>query len=752
MLLLAIMLVISGCTGGGVVGDKSYSVSGKVVDTDNKGIQGVTLSFTGGSTGTATTNEQGIWQATLKGTVTITPVKDGYSFEPGAKQVKGQATNVDFIAVEVDKPYPVSGSVVDLDGKGVEGATLTLTGDSTGTVRTNEQGVWQATIRGIVTITPSKDGYSFEPGAKQVKGQATNVDFLAVEVDKPYTVSGSIVDLDGKGVEGVTLIFTGNSTGTARTNDQGRWQATLEGIVTITPNKDGYTFEPGTKQVKGQETNADFTALAVDIGVEITEQTNYGYGYNGEHYPSGFLNPVSFLVNGVVRVEVDEAFAAYPDKKGIYGVLYASDRVTVFPKINGQKVLDKRVQGQGVIEFSFDNATSLYVSGESGEVYLYAFPVPLFQWDSLGTTKTKLPVDLVTKTASGRYNAFIVSQAPHTYIHQDSIAYQESVYKNICPLKPLEGEYSKYNGDFIPTVQTVHFLSELPLIIQCSAPRIEDYEEEYIHSAQMKREVYSSNYEFWVMSDCISSCSDIVQQAVNTSLNHAANNYLPENIQLDKIIIYGVSGEIADEMGHSYAVSDYDYEEQGFKNHIGLNIENWSQYNPKYGIVEVVSHEIGHILHFSCYACGPLIPYSWFCEGIAQIFSSEVLEINDCQPLGLPGVSSSGYEYVSNMEKYLYVDWTNWHGHDLGEISIWSDEYEIGLNFMAYLKETYGNDVLRNYFLEIGPKILSEIYNEGSYGSVWYQHNITCWDTLKDVTSPEVYKGFKDWYDTKHSM
>lgn len=531
----------------------------------------------------------------------------------------------------------------------------------------------------------------------------------------PYSVAGRVVDSSGTGIPGVELAFSGDF-GIAETDSAGQWQKVgLLGTVRITPYKAGWVFAART--VSGEDEGVVFVGhrVGTEEVVQIATADNHFFRYRDTMYPSGLLYPVSFPANGLIKVEVARAFAEYPERTGIYGVLHASEQVTVVPEIQGALVEDKRIDGQGVLEFSFEGATALWVVGTGGTVNLYAFPVPFFHWDNRGTAKMQLPVELVTKTRGGRYNGFIVTQAPHAYVHQEQIPYEETVYKHVCPLKPLSGDYRQFNHPFLPAVHTVHFVSELPVVIQCSAPRLEDYQEEWIYSAQFRKELGEQDYEFWVMADDRSSQAATVRQVLKTSMEHAAQ-YLPTSVQLDRVIVFGLRG-VGRELGHSHAVSDYIDEEHAFAHHIALAMENWSR-ESKDWITELVAHEFGHIIHASCYACGSIIPYSWFSEGFAQIFSSEVLKLCGYRPLGLSTVSA-GYKYVADMEKHLYVDWSNWQGGNIEESAICVDDYEIGLNFMVYFKEVYGDDVLKRYFAAIAPKMLEQVMSYGIYGAVW---------------------------------
>jgi len=104
-ILVCILLSVAGCFGGGGGGggSKTYTVSGRVVRADNnQGIQGVTIAFSGGF-GTATTGTDGKWSKSgLKGTVTVTPSKQGWAFDPLIRQVSGAADNVNFVGVEAN--------------------------------------------------------------------------------------------------------------------------------------------------------------------------------------------------------------------------------------------------------------------------------------------------------------------------------------------------------------------------------------------------------------------------------------------------------------------------------------------------------------------------------------------------------------------------------------------------------------------------------------------------------------------------
>ena len=94
--LVVLALSLTGCFGGG--GDsKSYTASGKVVDGNSDGIDGVKLVVTGGKNTTITTTNGGKYVLTgLTGICTLTPLLEGYTFEPNNREISKASTTVDF--------------------------------------------------------------------------------------------------------------------------------------------------------------------------------------------------------------------------------------------------------------------------------------------------------------------------------------------------------------------------------------------------------------------------------------------------------------------------------------------------------------------------------------------------------------------------------------------------------------------------------------------------------------------------------
>jgi hypothetical protein len=88
---------------------------------------------------------------------------------------------------------------------------------------------------------------------------------------KEYGISGSVEDIDGNPLKGVSLAISGTlSNSTTSTDKQGRWSAVVKGAVTVTPRPDRYIFEPRSRLISEASNDLDFTGRPrhVDLPVE----------------------------------------------------------------------------------------------------------------------------------------------------------------------------------------------------------------------------------------------------------------------------------------------------------------------------------------------------------------------------------------------------------------------------------------------------------------------------------------------------
>ena len=118
-----------------------------------------------------------------------------------------------------------------------------------------------------------------------------------------YIVSGRVADSQGNGIIGVTLNLELVSVIIELiTNSGGYWSSDKLGQEwNVTPQKDGYTFEPSTRKVKENANNIDFTGTLVTLE---TYTITASVGSHGSISPSG---------NIIVNQGLDKSFTITPD-------------------------------------------------------------------------------------------------------------------------------------------------------------------------------------------------------------------------------------------------------------------------------------------------------------------------------------------------------------------------------------------------------------------------------------------------------
>jgi hypothetical protein len=164
-----------------------YTISGEV-RKDNVPVSGVTITATGGHNQTVSTNTEGIFSVAVEyGTtnITITPSLIGHSFSPAsitisgpvADDITGQNFNAQLLT------YTISGTV---GGDTRDAVNITVAGTQEQIARTDANGNY--TVSGIphgatVTLTPEKNGFSFDPSRRtltDIASDFSNQNFTAV--------------------------------------------------------------------------------------------------------------------------------------------------------------------------------------------------------------------------------------------------------------------------------------------------------------------------------------------------------------------------------------------------------------------------------------------------------------------------------------------------------------------------------------------------------------------------------------------
>ncbi|HEY5885695.1 MAG TPA: carboxypeptidase regulatory-like domain-containing protein [Pyrinomonadaceae bacterium] len=251
----------------------TYTISGHIEDASAVAISGVTVTLTGGQSGSTTTDASGNYSFTdLPSTnnYTVTPSKTNYTFTPGNRtynNLNSHETNANFTGALY---YRVSGLMQDPQGGGIAGVPISVTGDVTDSVTSVcARGVcsWLISLPagGNYTFTPSKTGYVFNPSSYTFNNlnNDEDADFTGTPA---YTISGHIQNASSVAISGVTVSLSGSQTGSTTTDASGNYSFTLAagGNYTVTPSEANYTFTPTSftyNNLSANQTTADFTAI-----------------------------------------------------------------------------------------------------------------------------------------------------------------------------------------------------------------------------------------------------------------------------------------------------------------------------------------------------------------------------------------------------------------------------------------------------------------------------------------------------------
>jgi hypothetical protein len=200
---LAVTVSGASVTGKDFSDTGAYSISGTVTES-SAGLDGVTITLTGGSIGTPTTSTGASGDYSFagipNGSYTVTPSLAAHSFTPPSRSVAvsgGNQTGVDFTASAVI--YHVSGTISLTAGGPLAGMTVRLSGASTDITTSAADGTYS--FAGVAdgqsyTVTPSMAGYTFAPASRSITisaADSTGNDFAGTASGPPVvTFTGTV--------------------------------------------------------------------------------------------------------------------------------------------------------------------------------------------------------------------------------------------------------------------------------------------------------------------------------------------------------------------------------------------------------------------------------------------------------------------------------------------------------------------------------------------------------------------------------
>src|SRR5882757_5125915 len=253
-------------------------ISGTISPAIGGGGATLTLSGTESATVVADANGNYSFAGLPNGLYSVTPSQNGFTFSPVSQTVSLSGTNqtaVNFAAQPIGSTWSISGSISPATSGG--GATITLSGSASGTVIADANGNYSFSglANGSYTVTPSKTGFTFAPVIQSVTvngANQTGVNFTAQGTGPTWIISGTISPASGGNGATVTLSGAASAGTVANANGNYSFTGLANGSYTVTPTRNGYTFNPVNQMVSVNSADSNginFTAVAPSNSITL---------------------------------------------------------------------------------------------------------------------------------------------------------------------------------------------------------------------------------------------------------------------------------------------------------------------------------------------------------------------------------------------------------------------------------------------------------------------------------------------------
>ena len=272
----------------------THAINGRLAESNGTATPGVVVSLAGSQTTTATTDSNGNYSfpnLIEGGNFRVTPAQGSSSYvvTPQSATVKNlpSDTAVNFTTVPL---YSITGTVKNSSGAAITGASVSISGSTTGFATTDSTGAFSfAGLRadGNYTVTPSRTHYGFAPASSTYNTLAGNQTVNFVGTLLTHTISGRVIDNLGVGVSGVTVNLSGSQASTTTTDSNGNYSfanLTAGGNYTLTPVMKYLTFSPpntGFFDLSGNWNNITFTGTRATYSLGGVVLDNSGNPLSG---------------------------------------------------------------------------------------------------------------------------------------------------------------------------------------------------------------------------------------------------------------------------------------------------------------------------------------------------------------------------------------------------------------------------------------------------------------------------------------
>jgi hypothetical protein len=225
----------------------------------------------------------------------------------------------------VDTTYSISGTIT-LNGAGLPGVAVAVSGDSSGTTTTDASGSYSFSglVNGTYIITPTLSGYVFTDTSKAVTVNGTNIegaDFSATQnPSSTYIISGTVTKNPSGVLSGVTLTLRGTISGTVLSDTNGHYSfpGLVNGSYTVTPSIAGYYFVPTSLTISINETNKTSIDFVASIATSGSERWTWVSGDSTVNQ-AGVYGSKGITAN-TNKPGARDMFASWVDRNGNYWI------------------------------------------------------------------------------------------------------------------------------------------------------------------------------------------------------------------------------------------------------------------------------------------------------------------------------------------------------------------------------------------------------------------------------------------------
>ncbi len=198
-----------------------HTISGRVTNANNGGLQGIIVTLTGAQAATATTDASGDYSFTnlpAGGAYIVTPSLQSHTFTPASRTFEDLGADQRASFITSLNTHTISGRVT-AGAAGLGGVTMTLSGSLSAQATTDASGAYSfgAQAGGAYTVTPAKTGHTFNPASKSFTNLGGNqvADFAAAPVRLVEFGADAYSVNESAGNVRFTVIRTGDLSGAA---------------------------------------------------------------------------------------------------------------------------------------------------------------------------------------------------------------------------------------------------------------------------------------------------------------------------------------------------------------------------------------------------------------------------------------------------------------------------------------------------------------------------------------------------------